>query len=114
MFIRSSSIDKQYKVEFFLYSDELSETYRVKTLDNELKLFKLIKPDALSLINLAELRESIQNYATDSVEGVLSYSELSSFQHNNETLYYYTLTFLAGETLIQLLELEIYFAVYKA
>ena len=56
-FIRGDLIDSKYHVDFFLYEDEITETYRVKTNKNELKYLKLIKSEYTSILEVEALKE---------------------------------------------------------
>ena len=58
-FIRGDLIDSKYHVDFFLYEDEITETYRVKTNKNELKYLKLIKSECTSILEVEALKKAL-------------------------------------------------------
>lgn len=114
VFKRNDSIDGHYQVNFFLYEDELTETYRVKTDKNELKFLKLIKPEFSSVLEVDALSEALNLISQISHQSILSCSELQTLSIEGQSYYYFTHDFVPGESLKQVLDRQITIEAYEA
>lgn len=113
-FIRGDLVDGKYHVEFFLYEDEITETYRVKTNKNELKYLKLIKSECTSILEVEALKEALYLINKNSHQSILTCSELQALRVEGQFQYYFIHDFVHGESLKQRLDREISIAVYDA
>lgn len=113
-FIRGDLIDGRYHVDFFLYEDDITETYRVKTNKNELKYLKLIKSEYTSILEVEALKEALDLIDKNGHHNILSCSELQALRVEGQPQYYFIHNFVHGESLKQRLDREISIAVYDA
>ncbi|MBE0442084.1 AAA family ATPase [Psychrobacter sp. FME13] len=113
-FIRGDLIDSKYYVDFFLYEDEITETYRVKTNKNELKYLKLIKSECTSILEVEALKEALDLINKNSHQSILTCSELQALRVEGQFQYYFIHDFVHGESLKQRLDRDISIAVYDA
>lgn len=114
VFKKGDRVDDHYQVQFFLYEDELSETYRVKTNKDELKFLKLIKPEFSSVLDVEALNEKLRLISANSQQGILECSELKALLIEGEELYYFIHDFVHGESLKQVLNRDITIQPYEA
>lgn len=114
VFKKGDRVDDHYQVQFFLYEDELSETYRVKTNKDELKFLKLIKPEFSSVLEVEALNEKLRLISANSQQGILECSELKVLLIEGEELYYFIHDFVHGESLKQVLNRDITIQPYEA
>lgn len=113
-FIRGDLIDDHYHVDFFLYEDDIAETYRVKTNKNELKYLKLIKSECTSILEVEALKEALGLLDKNTHHNILSCSELQTLRVKGQSQYYFIHDFVHGESLKQRLDRDISVAVYDA
>lgn len=113
-FIRGDLIDGHYYVDFFLYEDDIAETYRVKTNKNELKYLKLIKSECTSILEVEALKEALGLLDKNGHKSILSCSELQILRVEGQSQYYFIHDFVHGESLKQRLDRDISIAVYDA
>lgn len=113
-FIRGDLVDGKYHVDFFLYEDEITETYRVKTNKNELKYLKLIKSECTSILEVEALKEALGLLDKNGHKSILSCSELQILRVEGQSQYYFIHDFVHGESLKQRLDRDISIAVYDA
>lgn len=113
-FIRGDLIDDHYHVDFFLYEDDITEIYRVKTNKNEFKYLKLVKAECTSILEVEALKEALDLINKNSRQSILSCSELQTLRVEGQSQYYFTHDFVHGESLKQRLDREISIAVYDA
>lgn len=113
-FIRGDLIDSHYHVDFFLYEDDIAETYRVKTNKNELKYLKLIKSECTSILEVEALKEALDLIDKNGHHSILSCSELQALRVEGQFQYYFIHDFVHGESLKQRLDRDISIAVYDA
>lgn len=114
VFKKGDRVDDHYQVQFFLYEDELSETYRVKTSKDELKSLKLIKPEFSSVLETEALNEKLRFISANSQQGILECSELKVLPIEGDEQYYFVHEFVHGESLKQILNRDITIQPYKA
>lgn len=114
VFIRGDLIDGHYHVDFFLYEDDITETYRVKTNKNEFKYLKLIKSECTSILEVEALKEALDLIDKNSHQSILSCSELQALRVEGQFQYYFIHDFVHGESLKQRLDRDISIAVYDA
>lgn len=113
-FIRGDLIDGRYHVDFFLYEDDITETYRVKTNKNELKYLKLIKSEYTSILEVEALKEALGLINKNGHQSILSCSDLQNLSVEGQSQYYFIHDFVHGESLKQRLDREISIVVYDA
>lgn len=113
-FIRGDLIESKYHVEFFLYEDDITETYRVKTNKNDLKYLKLIKSECTSILEVEALKKALALIDKNGHQSILSCSELQALCVEGQSQYYFIHDFVHGESLKQRLDREISIAVYDA
>ena len=113
-FARRDYIDNDYQVKFFLGNDAIAETYQVVTGQDELKILKLIKPESISIIDLELLKSKLEKYSEVFEDNILNNSVLKSFSDDGQLLFYFLQDFVVGESLLDLLNREIYLDVYLA
>lgn len=114
VFKKGDRLDGRYQVQFFLYEDELSETYRVKTNKDELKFLKLIKPEFSSVLEVEALNEKLRFISANSQQGILECSELKVLPIEGDEQYYFVHEFVHGESLKQILNRDITIQPYEA
>jgi transitional endoplasmic reticulum ATPase len=114
VFKKGNLVDGDYQVQFFLYEDELSETYRVKTNKDELKFLKLIKPEISSALKVEALNEKLRRITANSQQGILECSELETLLIEGDEQYYFVHDFVHGESLKQVLNRDITIQPYEA
>lgn len=114
VFKKGDRLDGRYQVQFFLYEDELSETYRVKTNKDELKFLKLIKPEFSSVLDVEALNEKLRLISANSQQGILECSELKVLPIEGDEQYYFVHEFVHGESLKQILNRDITIQPYEA
>lgn len=113
-FARRDYIDNDYQVKFFLGNDAITETYQVITAQDELKILKLIKPESISIIDLELLKSKLEKYSKVLEDNVISNSILKSFTDDGQQLFYFLQDFVVGESLLELINREVYLDVYLA
>lgn len=114
VFKKGDRVDDYYQVQFFLYEDELSETYRVKTNKDELKFLKLIKPEISSILEVELLNEKLRRISANSQQSILECSELETLLIEGDEQYYFVHDFVHGESLKQVLNRDITIQPYDA
>ena len=113
-FARRDYIDSDYQVKFVLGDDAIAETYQVVNSKGELKILKLIKPESISIVDLELLKSKLEKYSEVFEDNILNNSVLKSFVNNGQQLFYFLQDFVVGESLVDLLNREIYLGVYLA
>ncbi len=113
-FQRGDLIDASYQVACYLGSDDLRETYRVKTIDDELKLLKLIKADSEPWIEWDKLQQALAELNTLEQPGILNASELKIVQIQGAMRHYFLHDFVSGESLTACLNRQVSIGVYEA
>lgn len=113
-FARRDYIDNEYQVKFVLGDDAIAETYQVVTSKGELKILKLIKPESISIIDLELLKSKLEKYSKVLEDNVISNSILKSFTDDGQQLFYFLQDFVVGESLLELINREVYLDVYLA
>ncbi|MCG3842252.1 ATP-binding protein [Psychrobacter sp. Ps1] len=113
-FARHDYIDNDYQVKFFLGNDAIAETYQIITGQDQLKILKLIKPESISIIDLELLKSKLGKYSRVLEDNVISNSILKSFTNERQQFFYFLQDFVVGESLLELINREIYLDVYLA
>ncbi|MCK6158337.1 ATP-binding protein [Moraxella osloensis] len=103
-----------YLVKFYLGGDSLVETYRVEDKIGELKILKLIKPDALEKLDVDALSNHLKKCQMLKHANQINVSVLKSFENQGKTIYYYVYDFIVGESLSELLTRKIYLGVRQS
>lgn len=103
-----------YLVKFYLGEDSLVETYRVEDKIGELKILKLIKPDALEKLDVDALSNHLKKCQMLNHANQINVSVLKSFENQGKTIYYYVYDFIVGESLSELLTRKIYLGVRQS
>lgn len=98
---RGQLVDNQYKVEFSLFKDSSSETYRVKDQNGEIRFLKLIsyaKLEKNQFVSVGEILE-VELLKTLSHPNIVEYIDFGNIIFKSKKYGYLITKYICGETL---------------
>ncbi|NTW70332.1 MAG: AAA family ATPase [Chlorobiaceae bacterium] len=105
--VRGQVIDETYEILFYIGEGAFGEVYRVQHKYLGTQVFKLFKEEFEKTVDIEEISREARVLSKVTHPNVVRVFECNSFQLDEQTRHFLTMSFVSGETLTQLLSRRI-------